>query len=225
MWSLILRELKNHAPFTVFGALTGILILVFFQKLPKEISLDIFYTLHPLHVILSALVTASIYELHECERISKKCIKGRCNFWVILMIGYFGSIGIATLSDSVIPYLGEVLLRLPNREIHLGFIEKWWLVNPLAFIGVSIAYFRPTTKFPHAGHVLLSTWASLFHILSATGGSLSWSLYLVVFVFLFIAVWTPCCLSDIVFPLLFVKEQNKDSKRFLVESFVGSRKK
>jgi hypothetical protein len=225
MLSLILRELKNHAPFTIFGALTGILILVFFQKLPKEISLDIFYTLHPLHVILSALVTASIYELHECERISKKCIKGRCNFWVLLMIGYFGSIGIATLSDSVIPYLGEVLLRLPNREIHLGFIEKWWLVNPLAFIGVAIAYFWPTTKFPHAGHVLLSTWASLFHILSATGGSLSWSLYLVVFVFLFIAVWTPCCLSDIVFPLLFVKEQNKDSKRFLVESFVGSRKK
>ena len=29
--------------------------------------------------------------------------------------------------------------------------------------------------------------------------------YFGIFVFLFIAVWVPCCLSDIVFPLLFVK--------------------
>ncbi len=207
MWSLITKELKNHAPFTTFGAMTGILIMAFFQKLPKEVSLDIFYTLHPIHVALSALVTASIYNLHTCEHVGKKCIKGKCNFWTLLLIGYFGSIGIATVSDSVIPYLGEVLLRMPNRGIHLGFIEKWWLVNPMAVIGVAIAYFRPTTRFPHAGHVLLSTWASLFHILLATGSSLSWSLYLVVFVFLFFAVWTPCCLSDIVFPLLFVKEE------------------
>jgi hypothetical protein len=207
MWRLISKELKNHAPFTTFGAMTGIVMMMFFQKLPKETSLDIFYTLHPIHVVLSALVTASIYKLHECEHISEKCIKGKCNFWVLLLIGYVGSIGIATLSDSVIPFIAEVMLRMPNREIHLGFIEKWWLVNPLAFMGVTIAYFRPTTKFPHAGHVLLSTWASLFHVLLATGSSLDWSSYLLVFVFLFLAVWTPCCLSDIVFPLLFVKEQ------------------
>lgn len=199
-------ELRNHAPFTIFGAMTGIFIMMFFQKLPKETSLNIFYILHPIHVVLSALVTASIYEFHECEHISNKCIKGKCNFWVLLLIGYFGSIGIATFSDSVIPYLGEVMLRMPNRGIHLGFIEKWWLVNPMAVMGVAIAYFRPSTKFPHAGHVLLSTWASLFHILLAIGSSLHWSSYLIVFIFLFLAVWTPCCLSDIVFPLLFVKE-------------------
>jgi len=203
----ISNELKNHAPFTVFGALTGIIIMIFFQKMPKDISLNIFYILHPFHVVLSALVTASIYKLHTCESISKKCIKGECNFWFLLLIGYLGSIGIATISDSVIPYLGEIMLKMPNREIHLGFIERWWLINPLAFVGVVIAYFRPTTKFPHAGHVLLSTWASLFHILMAMGGSLNWFSYLVVFVFLFLAVLTPCCLSDIIFPLLFVKER------------------
>ena len=205
----VYKELKNHAPFTTFGAMTGILIMMFFHKLPKETSLNIFYILHPIHVVLSALVTASVYELHECEHISKKCIKGKCNFWALLLIGYFGSIGIATLSDSVIPYLGEVMLRMPNRGIHLGFIEKWWLINPLVVIGVTIAYFRPTTKFPHAGHVLLSTWASLFHILLAIGSSLHWSSYLFVFLFLFLAVWVPCCLSDIVFPLLFIKEQKQ----------------
>ena len=215
----IYKELKNHAPFTIFGAVTGVIIMIFFRKMPKDISLNIFYILHPFHVVLSALVTASIYELHTCVRFSKKCIKGKCNFWVLLLIGYLGSIGIATISDSVIPYMGEIMLKMPNREIHLGFIEKWWLVNPLAFVGVIIAYFRPTTKFPHAGHVLLSTWASLFHILMALGTSSNWFLYLIIFVFLFLAVLIPCCISDIVFPLLFVKEQNTENEKVNLNGF------
>ncbi len=203
----ILRELKIHAPFTLFGAATGIIIMIFFHKMPQKVSYDIFYILHPLHVFLSALVTASIYELHACGRITSKGIRGKCNLWILLLIGYTGSIGIATLSDSIIPYLGEVLLRMPNREIHLGFIEKWSLINPLALLGIAIAYFRPRTKFPHAGHVLFSTWASLFHIIMALGQDLNWIFYIATFIFLFIAVWIPCCVSDIVFPLLFVREK------------------
>jgi hypothetical protein len=206
MFKHILSELKVHAPFTLLGTTTGILIMVFFKNLPARISYNIFYVLHPIHVILSALVTASIYELHECGQISRKCIKGKCNFWTLLAIGYFGSVGIATISDSFIPFVGEYLLNMPNRGLHLGFIEKWWLVNPLAILGVVIAYCQPMTKFPHAGHVLLSTWASLFHIILAAQGVLSVSAYAVVFLFLFLAVWVPCCISDIVFPLLFVKK-------------------
>jgi hypothetical protein len=209
--SKIIRELKNHAPFTAFGALTGILIFILFQRLPKNSAYNIFYVLHPIHVVLSALVTASMYELHECDCISGKCLRGRCNLWKLLLIGYFGSVGIATLSDSVIPYLGEILLGMPNRGIHLGFIEKWWLINPLAIAGVIFAFLKPTTKFPHAGHVLFSTWASLFHIIMALGGTLNWGIYIVVFIFLFIAVWIPCCVSDIVFPLVFVKKSSKAS--------------
>ena len=200
------KELKTHLPFTIFGAATGILIIVLAGRLPSKSSYNIFYILHPAHIILSALVTASMYKLHKCDRITGKCLRGECNFWFLLFIGYVGSIGIATISDSVIPYLAEVLLNLPNRGIHIGFIEKWWLVNPLAIMGVVFAYFRPSTKFPHAGHVLLSTWASLFHIIMALGGALNWVSYCVIFIFLFLAVWIPCCVSDIVFPMLFVKE-------------------
>jgi len=208
----ISKELKRHIPFTSFGALTGILIIIVSLRMPKNISYNIFYVLHPIHVVLSALVTASIYKLHTCGHIDKKCIKGQCNLWVLFLIGYIGSIGIATISDSIIPFLGETLLNMPHREIHLGFIEKWWLVNPLAITGVLFAYFKPTTKVPHAGHVLLSTWSSLFHILMAVGVSMSWFSYIAVFLFLFLAVWLPCCLSDIVFPLLFVKD--RESKRY-----------
>lgn len=212
MFKQISQELKVHAPFTVFGAITGIIIMFFFQNTSVKLSYNIFYILHPIHVFLSALVTASIFELHECKRISGKRIRGKCNFWFLFFIGYVGSVGIATISDSIIPYLGETMLNMPNRGIHIGFIEKWWLVNPLALLGVIVAYFRPRTKFPHAGHVLLSTWASLFHIIMAMGGSLNWFLYPLVVLFLFFAVWIPCCISDIVFPLLFVREP-KDKRK------------
>jgi hypothetical protein len=201
----ILKELRIHAPFTLFGAATGIVAMAIFHNLPHKAAYNIFYILHPIHVFLSALVTAAMYKLLECGRINIGCIKGKCNLWKLLVIGYTGSVGIATLSDSIIPYLCEVLLKMPNRGIHLGFIEKWWLVNPLAFAGIIVAYFWPKTKFPHAGHVLLSTWASLFHILMAIKQPLNIVLYPVILLFLFIAVWVPCCVSDIVFPLLFVK--------------------
>lgn len=200
----IVRELKEHSSFTVFGAITGVVIMAIFQNIPYRVSYAIFYTLHPAHVVLSALVTASMYDIHK-----RKEAGGGYKLWKLLIVGYVGSVGIATLSDSVIPYLGEVLLGMPNRGIHIGFIEKWWLVNPLAIIGIAIAYIRPSTKFPHAGHVLLSTWASLFHVMMAAGGPFGWLSYIVVFLFLFIAVWIPCCMSDIVFPLLFVKEAEK----------------
>jgi hypothetical protein len=203
----ILKELKHHAPFTLLGAATGIIIIFFFGDISSKASLNIFYTLHPIHVVLSALVTSSMYKLHTCERFRGRCLKGKCNFLVLVFVGYIGSIGIATLSDSVIPYLGEALLDMPEREIHLGFIEKWWLVNPLALAGIALAYFRPSTKVPHSGHVLLSTWASLFHIIMAGASETGWVFYATVLVFLFLAIWIPCCVSDIVFPLLFVKEK------------------
>jgi len=193
----IAKELRSHAPFTIFGALLGIVIIVIIVRvgIPRSVSERLFEVFHPLHVLLSAMVTAGMYRLHS---------KGR--LWATVSIGYFGAVGIATLSDCVIPYLGEYLLKFPNRGIHLGFLEHWWLVNPLALIGIAIACFWPKTKFPHAGHVLLSTAASLFHMTMGLGDELKTLMIVLIPVFLFLAVWLPCCASDIVFPLLFCKE-------------------
>jgi len=33
----------------------------------------------------------------------------------------------------------------------------------------------------------------------------NWMVFIVIGLFLFLSVWLPCCLSDIIFPLLFVK--------------------
>ena len=198
MLKRIAKELRRHAPFTLFGALTGIiimLIIVFgnFLSRVSPISQNIFYTLHPTHVVLSALVTTAMYMKYR-----------KTKPWIAVLIGYTGSIGIATISDSVIPYLGEFLLDLPNKGFHIGFIEKWWLVNPAALLGIMIGYWKGTTKFPHYGHVLLSTWASLFHIIMALDETVNWIQIVVILLFLFLAVWIPCCTSDIVYPLLFV---------------------
>ena len=193
--ALVAVELKAHAPFTMIGTLTGVAIMVAFAlvDVPRGISQSLFWGLRPLHVLLSAFATTAMFRLH-----------GRRSPFAALVVGYLGSVGVATLSDCIIPYLAESLLNLPNRGLHLGFIEKWWLVNPLAAAGILAGYAWPHTRLPHAGHVLLSTWASLFHILMAVGGSVNWLSYIVVFIFLFVAVVIPCCVSDIVFPLLFV---------------------
>ena len=187
-------ELKRHAPFTVTGTATGIVIMAALMQghVSQEVSGMLFWTFHPLHVLLSALVTTAMYRLH-----------GGRGFWSALAIGYLGSIGIATLSDSIIPFAGEWMLGLPNREIHFGFIEKWWLVNPLALAGIGVAYKWPKTRFPHAGHVLLSTWASLFHMTKALGEQPELFTVILVAAFLFLAVWIPCCTSDIIFPMVF----------------------
>jgi len=201
MLKLIGNELKHHAPFTALGAVSGIaimLIILFGNILPQvsQVSHTVFYILHPLHITLSAIVTTAMYKKY-----------GNGKIWVIILIGYFGSIGIGTLSDSVIPYLGEILLDLPNRGIHIGFIEEWQIVNAAAIIGIALGYWKPITRLPHFGHVLISTWASLFHIIMALGETADLATFITIFLFLFLAVWIPCCTSDIVFPLLFTREQ------------------
>ncbi len=189
-------ELMRHIPFTALGAVSGIIVMaiIVLGNVPSQISNTIFFTLHPIHVVLSALATTAMYRKYSHSKL-----------WAAILIGYIGSIGIATISDAIIPYLGGVLLGI-KMEFHIPFIEKWWLINPMALIGIAIGYWRPITKSPHFGHVLLSTWASLFYFTAF--GIANWiPLLPFIFLFLFLAVWAPCCLSDIIFPLLFTKKQ------------------
>lgn len=192
MLKRIAKELKRHAPFTALGAVSGIIIMaiIVYGNVPSQVSYIAFYTLHPIHVVLSALVTTAMYARYK-----------RCKLWSALLIGWTGSIGIATISDAVIPYLAGGLLNVP-MEFHIPFIEKWW-INLAALAGVAICYWKPVTKMPHFGHVLLSTWASLFYFTAF--GIANWiPLLPFIFLFLFLAVWIPCCTSDIAYPLLFV---------------------
>jgi hypothetical protein len=221
----ILIELKGHAPFTCIGAFLGILFMLLFRNMGSSGSHLLFSIFHPSHVILSAMVTSSMFRVHELKK----------NFLIIIIISYFGSVGIATLSDIIIPHLGAkvVGIEMPTHNkilekdshnddlkseemdsvkrgqneggIHLGFIEEWYIVNPAAFLGILLAFFLPRTKLPHAGHVLISTWASSSYLLMTVTGEMSIAAAFAIFTTLFIAIWIPCCISDIVFPLLFIE--------------------
>jgi hypothetical protein len=211
----VLIELKAHSPFTLFGALTGIALMLLFSNFGHQGSYRLFYIFHPAHVVLSAMVTASLFRLHEKTK----------SFLIVLIVGYVGSIGTATLSDSILPFWGEDILGVAvpteaavhshghetgseqehKRELHIGFIEEWYIVNPAALLGIAIAYFLPKSKAPHAYHILISTWASAAHIMMNTHQPMTAVLALGIFIVLFIAVWLPCCFSDIVFPMLLVK--------------------
>jgi hypothetical protein len=219
----VLVELKAHSPFTLFGASTGIIMMLLFRNISHQASYRLFYIFHPAHVVLSAMVTASLFRLHEKTK----------GFLVVLIVGYFGSVGIATLSDSILPFFGEEILGVVvptesavhsqmhevqagekhekhnEKELHLGFIEEWYIVNPAALLGVLIAYFLPRSKLPHAFHILISTWASSAHIMMNTHQPMTAILVTGIFIVLFIAVWLPCCFSDIVFPMLFVKAEGE----------------
>lgn len=202
MLSKIIHELKVHAPFTLFGALSGIVLMFVFRGISHETAHTLFYVFHPLHICLSAIVTAALY-----KRYFSAAEKGIKIFLKVLAVGYIGSITIGTLSDSLIPFWGETLINMPHRHEHIGFIEKWWLVNPVVIVAIVFAYFKPMTKIPHAGHVLISTWASLFHMLMAADHNHSVP-YFGIFIFLFLAVLLPCCFSDIIFPMLFVRNKS-----------------
>jgi len=208
MGKRIAHELKEHIPFTALGTATGIIILIIivFGNVPSRVSETAFYTSHPLHIVLSALVTTAMHMRYR---------KGK--IWAAILIGWTGSVGIATISDAIIPYLSGTLLHVP-MELEVPFIdttkmpvigiEKWIVVNSAALVGIAIGYWRHTTRVPHAGHVLLSTWASLFYFTSF--GVADW-IHLLPFisVFLFLAVWIPCCTSDIIYPLLFVRRKTE----------------
>ena len=98
----IVNELVEHAPFTAIGAVAGIIIIfiMVFGNVPSQISQAIFYTLHPLHVALSAIATTAMYRKY-----------GNGKVWAAILIGYTGSLGIATISDAIIPYLGGAVLN------------------------------------------------------------------------------------------------------------------
>ena len=214
-FKFIISELRSHAPFTVVGAAIGIAFMVVFRNIDKSHAELLFGIFHPGHIFLSAMVTASVFAIH----LKKK------KFLLVVAVAYVGSIGVATLSDSIVPYIGEKIftLEIPthdhgadedhteectghegdDHELHIGFLEHWYVVHPAALLGILIGWFVPHSKCPHAAHVLLSTWASSAHILMNSNPSMTVPIIAAIFGILFIAVWLPCCISDLVFPLLF----------------------
>ena len=97
--------------------------------------------------------------------------------------------------------------RTLTRRREWTSIRKWGLVLPFAVIGVFVgmtaaAGVSRSTFFSHSLHVLASTAASIFYLIAPLD-PIGWIEQIGrIFIFIIVAVMVPCCLSDIVFPLL-----------------------
>ncbi len=196
----IKHELIEHSPFTLFATVIAILIVVVIKSaLNKEIPEAFFEILHPAHLLVSSIVTAAIYYKYK-----KSIFKS-------MIIGILGSIIIGSLSDVFFPWLGGITLGL-KMEFHLPVIKEPFLIISTAIIGSILGIATKITKIPHFIHVFISVFASLFYIVSFSNGLLPIQ-FLLSTIIVFIAVLIPCCISDIVFPIIFSKENNTKSKK------------
>jgi len=205
----ILKELKHHLPFTFFASLAaGILVAILYSlgNLPAE---GIFEIAHPAHVLLSAIATSAIY-----WKYNKSFYKG-------ILVGIVGAILIGSISDIILPWIAGNLFSL-ETSFHLPIIEKPFFILGVALIGALVgmwphaAYplkWAPMRHFNRAGlfkishslHVFLSIFASLFYLL-AFSIEMNALIILLFSLIVFLAVFIPCCISDIVFPILFIKK-------------------
>ena len=195
-------ELKKHAPFTALGAAVGVVLMavVTLAGLDPEVHYHAFHVLHPTHMLLTSIVTAAIFRLYSGG------VRGS------IAVGFLGAVPICTLSDILLPYVGGVLLGA-EMELHVCVLEHPWFVIPPALGGAAIgALTGRWTKCPHAAHLLISTSASLFYLMAF--GVADWLIrFPIVFAVLFMAVWIPCCTSDIVFPILFARKGKRRTSR------------
>ena len=203
----ILRELAAHLPYSIFGVVIGIMslgvltfvaIILDSEHLLPKAAQELFHVVHPVHILLSAIVTTAMFWKHEKH------------FFKTLFIGFVGSILICGMSDILLPYIGGKILGT-EMHLHLCILEHPQIVLPFALIGVLTGFLVPSaieksTEYSHSMHVLVSSMASILYLISY--GLTEW-IHLAggVFLVTIIAVMLPCCLSDIVFPLSFVHDK------------------
>jgi hypothetical protein len=221
--SALLVELREHVPFSVTAVALGLMAAgaicilgsglmdggfdeaIHDHALPKAddhgdhahgpVFAQLFFHLfHPAHMLFSAVATTAMF----C-RYDRSAIKA-------VIVGMVGAIGVCGASDILMPHVSLMVLGI-KTPWHICVIEHPTMVLPYAVIGVIVGMVASggvirSTLISHSLHVLASSMASIFYMVGPLG-LVAWIDRVgQVFVFVVLAVMVPCCLSDIVFPLL-----------------------
>lgn len=186
---VIITELKHHIPFTIIATMIAVAFIFISQKINFS---SLFFVIHPLHIFFSAIVSSAIF------------YKYKKNIIQALMIGILSSLFIGTLSDIIFPYLGGIIFQL-DISFHLPIIEEPITILLVSVLGGIIGVKTKVTELPHFLHVFLSIFASLLYLIAFSTITTPIQ-YLISFVIVFVAVLIPCCISDIILPLLFLKK-------------------
>jgi len=167
----------------------------------QEASHVTFHVFHGVHMLFSAIATTAMFWRYE-----RKLLKA-------ILTGLIGSLGVCGVSDILMPYASGLILGAKHMTFHWCLVEHPMLVLPFAVVGVFVGLLaaetiQRSTYFSHSAHVVVSSAASIFYLVSF--GLTDWVEKLgYVFILMVLAVMLPCCVSDIVFPLVVVCKNGK----------------
>ena len=210
-------ELLEHMPFSVSSVAIGLTFagLICWLTPAADGSFQhgheseepplytLFHLFHPAHMFFSAAATTAMFWRYD--RSVPKAI----------LIGLIGAVGVCGVSDIVVPQLALAFMGIES-DWHICVIENPGLVFPFALMGVLVglgasAGVSRSTMFSHSLHVLASTSASIFYLVAPLGPT-AWIEDLGrIFLFVILAVMVPCCVSDIVFPVLMTKDARRQA--------------
>jgi len=201
---MVWEELKHHLPFSILSVVVGLILVGILSFITEMMGIDdpsphfreLLHIFHPTHILFSAIATTAMFWQRE-----KK-------FFKTIAVGIIGSVGICGISDIFIPYLAGYLLGAEHMHLHICIIEHSQMVLPFLILGVIVGFLAPGTLeksdgvvFSHTFHVLISASASIMYLVSF--GVTDWIHRIgAVLIYMVLAVVIPCCMSDIVFPLL-----------------------
>mgnify|MGYP001570676120 FL=1 len=202
-WRVLVTEFAHHLPYTFICSLIAMGAVWYFgiTQLPKPTPAGAspwewsFHILHPMHLALSAIATTSVF-----WRLERKLLKA-------LVVGFFGTVIPCGLSDYIFPFVGGQLLG-QSVALHICLLEEPTLILPFVGLGIVAGLLfeerlSGSSVFSHGAHVFVSSLASLLYLVSFgfTGWMTDIHLLFPVFLVVVIAVWIPCCISDIVIPV------------------------
>ncbi|MBI3320732.1 MAG: hypothetical protein HYZ91_00515 [Candidatus Omnitrophica bacterium] len=206
-WELLVTEFAHHLPYTIVGSLIAMAGVWWFgtqhlshgraDELLAQ-SRSVFHLFHPLHICLSAIATTSLY-----WRLERHIVRA-------VIVGALGTIIPCGLSDYIFPYLGGRLLG-QTMQLHMCIVDHPQLFFPFLALGIiggflAEEHLTGSHLFSHGAHVFVSSAASLFYLISF--GFTAWMtdvrFVFPAFAVIVLAVWIPCCISDIVVPATFV---------------------
>jgi hypothetical protein len=167
----------------------------------------LFHIFHSLHICLSAIGTTALF-WRRWRKIGKA-----------LLAGAIGTMMPCAMSDYFIPYTGgmwlgqamDFLICIIEHPLlfftfmFLGFISGLWAEEKLA----------SSKMFSHGVHVFVSSTSSLMYLTSF--GFMVWisdvRYVFPAFVIIVLAVWIPCCISDIIVPVSTVQANGEACSR------------
>ncbi|MEE9294676.1 MAG: hypothetical protein V3W34_06930 [Phycisphaerae bacterium] len=210
--SALRTELLEHAPFSVSSVAIGLVfagLLCYIAPVSQELvpsgqdhaghsGYHLFHLFHPVHMFFSAAATTAMFWRYD-HRVFKA-----------VLVGLTGAIVVCGVSDILLPHFSLIFMGR-RAPLHICVVENPELVLPFAVMGMLVGLgaagtVAGSTLFSHSLHVLASTMASIFYLIAPFGRVEWFSNAGRIFIFVTIAVMVPCCLSDIVFPLLMTKQ-------------------